>query len=169
MSADDITLQNLQHADGRIALENGSVDAWAGLDPIMAASQEGTGTELIYRNIDFNTYGFLNATEAFLAESPDLAQAVVDAYAQAQEWAAENPEEVVTLLAEAAEIDPAIAERVIADRTNLAIDLVPGAEQQAVLEVVAPILVSNGDVASQENVDEALATLFDPTFAEAAQ
>lgn len=169
VSADDITLQNLQHADGRIALENGSVDAWAGLDPIMAASQEGTGTELIYRNIDFNTYGFLNATEAFLAESPDLAQAVVDAYAQAQEWAAENPEEVVTLLAEAAEIDPAIAERVIADRTNLAIDLVPGAEQQAVLEVVAPILVSNGDVASQENVDEALATLFDPTFAEAAQ
>lgn len=91
VSADDITLQNLQHADGRIALENGSVDAWAGLDPIMAASQEGTGTELIYRNIDFNTYGFLNATEAFLAESPDLAQAVVDAYAQAQQWAAENP------------------------------------------------------------------------------
>lgn len=31
----DITLQNVQHADGRTALANGSVDAWSGLDPIM--------------------------------------------------------------------------------------------------------------------------------------
>ena len=30
ISAKDVTVQNLQHADGRAALENGSVDAWSG-------------------------------------------------------------------------------------------------------------------------------------------
>ena len=67
LSADDVTVQNLQHADGRTALENGSVDAWSGLDPIMAGAEQ-KGAELFYRNLDFNTYGFLNATEYFLRE-----------------------------------------------------------------------------------------------------
>ena len=76
---DEVTVENLQHADGWAALQNGSVDAWAGLDPIMAGAEE-AGATLLYRNLDFNSYGFLNATETFLAEKPDLAQLVVDAY-----------------------------------------------------------------------------------------
>ena len=76
---DQVEVQNLQHADGRTALEQGSVAAWSGLDPIMAASEAESGTTLIYRNFDFNTYGFLNATQDFLDASPDLAQVGVDA------------------------------------------------------------------------------------------
>jgi sulfonate transport system substrate-binding protein len=34
----DVRLVLLQHADGRTALERGDVDAWAGLDPLMAIS-----------------------------------------------------------------------------------------------------------------------------------
>src|SRR5690606_33125847 len=82
----DITVQNLQHADGWAALQNGSVDAWAGLDPIMAGA-EVEGAQLVYRNLDFNTYGFLNAREDFLEEKPELAQLVVDAYEHARQWA----------------------------------------------------------------------------------
>src|SRR5690606_6285247 len=82
----DVEVQNLQHADGRVALETGAVDAWAGLDPIMADSELNAGSRLVYRNVDFNTYGFLNATEDFLEASPDLAQLVVDAYERAREW-----------------------------------------------------------------------------------
>ena len=63
LTIDDVQLQNLQHADGRAALDAGSVDAWAGLDPIMAAAEAESGDELLYRNVDFNSYGFLNATE----------------------------------------------------------------------------------------------------------
>ncbi len=59
-------MQNLQHADGRAALDAGSVDAWSGLDPIMAAAEVESGDELVYRNVDFNSYGFLNATEEFI-------------------------------------------------------------------------------------------------------
>jgi sulfonate transport system substrate-binding protein len=161
-------VQNLQHADGKTALENGSVQAWSGLDPLMAASEATAGSKLIYRNIDFNTYGFLNATESFLQESPDLAQLVVDAYEKARAWAQDNPEEVVRILAEVAAIDPAVAEKVIVERTKFDVDPVPGEAQREVLEVVGPIFVESGDVASQDAIDTALDTLLDDTFAEKA-
>ena len=164
----DVEVQNLQHADGRAALENGSVDAWSGLDPLMAASEAEAGSTLLYRNVDFNTYGFLNATQDFLDASPDLAQVVVDAYEKARAWAQENPDEVVDILAEVAGIDPAVAETVITERTTLDIDPVPGQAQRDVLEVVGPIFVESGDVASQDLVDTALDELFDPQFAENA-
>lgn len=164
----DVEVQNLQHADGKAALENGSVDAWSGLDPLMAASEAEAGSTLVYRNVDFNTYGFLNATQDFLDASPDLAQVVVDAYEKARAWAQENPDEVVAILAEVAGIDPAVAETVITERTTLDIDPVPGDAQRDVLEVVGPIFVESGDVASQDLVDTALDELFEPQFAEAA-
>ncbi|MFS0698606.1 aliphatic sulfonate ABC transporter substrate-binding protein [Cellulomonas sp. 179-A 4D5 NHS] len=164
----DVEVQNLQHADGKAALENGSVQAWSGLDPLMAASEATAGSTLIYRNIDFNTYGFLNATEEFLTENPDLAQVVVDAYEKARAWAEENPEEVAAILAEVAAIDPAVATTVITERTNLAVDPVPGDAQREVLEVVGPIFVESGDVASQDAIDDALEALLEPAFAEKA-
>lgn len=164
----DVEVQNLQHADGKAALENGSVDAWSGLDPLMAASEADAGSQLVYRNVDFNTYGFLNATQDFLDASPDLAQVVVDAYEKARAWAQENPDEVVAILAEVAGIDPAVAEKVITERTTLDIDPVPGDAQRTVLEVVGPIFVESGDVASAELIDAALDELFEPSFAEAA-
>ncbi|GEK20844.1 aliphatic sulfonate ABC transporter substrate-binding protein [Cellulomonas xylanilytica] len=165
---DQVEVQNLQHADGKAALENGSVAAWAGLDPLMAASEATAGSTLLYRNVDFNTYGFLNATESFLGKSPDLAQLVVDTYEKARAWAQENPEEVVAILAEVAAIDPAVAETVITERTTLDLDPVPGEAQRKVLEVVGPIFVANGDVPTQGDVDKALDELFEPSFAENA-
>lgn len=165
---DEVNVQNLQHADGGAALLNGTVDAWSGLDPMMAANEINSGASLFYRNIDFNTYGFLNATESFIADHPDLAQAVVDAYEKARAWFLENPEEAAALLAEVAGIDVAVAEKVLLERTVIDLDPVPGATQNAVLEKVGPIQVANGDIASQDLVDAALDSLFNTTFIEAA-
>ncbi|RIJ48990.1 aliphatic sulfonates ABC transporter substrate-binding protein, partial [Clavibacter phaseoli] len=125
------------------------------------------GSTLLYRNVDFATYGFLNATQSFLDASPDLAQAVVDSYEEARAWAVEHPDETAAILAQAAAIDPAIASTVIG-RTNLGVDPVPGDAQRAVLERVGPILVESGDVTDQGKVDTALDELFEPRFAEAA-
>ena len=102
---DEVTIENLQHADGKTALESGAVDAWSGLDPLLSTSVETAGSTIIYDNIDFNSYGFLNATETFLAASPDLAQLVVNAYEKARAWAIANPEETAAILAEVAGID----------------------------------------------------------------
>ena len=163
LSPTDVTVEILQHADGWAALQNGSVDAWAGLDPIMAGAEE-AGAKLLYRNVGFNSYGFLNATESFLAEKPDLAQAVVDAYEHARAWAKENPEETATILSEAAGLDLPVATKVIVERSNLDVDPIPGAAQIAVLEKIGPIFVESGDVTDQAKVDAALATLLNDSF-----
>lgn len=166
LSIDDVEVQNLQHADGRAALDGGSVAAWSGLDPIMAAAEVESGDTLIYRNVDFNSYGFLNATEDFIENHPDLAQAVVDAYEQAREWALAHPDETAALLAEVAGIDPAVATTVIEERSNLDVSGVPGADQIAVLEKIAPVLVDSGDVqGGKESVDKALDSIVNDTFA----
>jgi len=163
LEPDDITVENLQHADGWAALQNGAVDAWAGLDPIMAGAEE-AGATLIYRNVDFNSYGFLNATESFLEEKPALAQLVIDAYERARAWAAENPEETAAILAEVAGLDESIASKVILERSNLDVDPVPGDAQVALLEKIGPVFVELGDVATQDQVDDALATLIDDSY-----
>jgi sulfonate transport system substrate-binding protein len=161
---DEVTITQLQHADGKTALEAGTVDAWSGLDPLLSASVVNAGSKIIYDNPDFNSYGFLNATEAFIEKSPDLAQIVVDAYEKAREWAVANPDEAAAILAEVAGIDIAIAESVLIDRTNLEVDPTPGAKQTAVLKIIGPVFVAAGSVASQDQVDDALDTLYNTTF-----
>ncbi len=169
LDVSDVEVQNLQHADGRSALDGGSVDAWAGLDPIMAAAEVESGDKLIYRNVDFNSYGFLNATEEFLNDHADVAQVVVDAYEEARQWALENPDETAALLAEVAGIDPAVATTVISERSNLDVSGIPGDAQLAVLKKIAPVLVDSDAVTGgQDAVDAALDTIIEPTFAEKA-
>ena len=162
-----VEVVNLQHADGRTALDTGRVDAWAGLDPIMAAAQAENGDKIIYDHVDFNSYGFLNATEKFLRDSPDLAQTVVDEYERARAWAKRNPDRTAVILAEAAGVKPEIARATLA-RTKLDVDPAPGAKQAAVLKVIGPILVANGNIGDQAQADDALATLFDPIWADKA-
>lgn len=165
---DEVTIQNLQHADGKTALETGAVDAWSGLDPLLSTSVQTAGSKIIYDNIDFNSYGFLNATESFLQKSPDLAQVVVNAYEKARAWAQENPDQAAQILADVAGIDVSIATAVLTDRTNLDISPVPGDAQRDVLAVIGPIFVESGDVANQSDIDTALDELFEPEYAENA-
>ena len=164
----DVTVEVLQHADGWAALQNGSVDAWAGLDPIMAGAEQ-AGASLLYRNVGFNSYGFLNATETFLTTKPDLAQAVVDAYEHARAWAQEHPDETAQYVATEAGLDLAVATKVITERSNLDVDPIPGAAQVSVLEKIGPIFVELGDVKAQADVDAALSTLLNPTFVTRAE
>lgn len=167
LGPDDVTVENLQHADGRAALENGSVNAWSGLDPIMAGAEE-DGATLIYRNLDFNTYGALNATESFIEDSPEIAQTVVDSYEKAREWAAENQKETATILADVAGLETPVAEKVILERSNLDVSAVPGERLIDVLTVVGPIFVETHDVKDQALVDSALSTLINDSFAKKA-
>ncbi|MCU1530894.1 MAG: transporter substrate-binding protein [Arthrobacter sp.] len=163
LSAKDVTVQNLQHADGRAALENGSVDAWSGLDPIMAGAEQ-KGAKLFYRNLSFNTYGFLNATESFLKNKPKTAQAVVNTYEKARAWAAANPDETAQILAEVAGLDLAVAKTVVLERSNLDVDPAPGEAQRKVLAKIGPTFVETGDVKTQQQIDTAVATILDDSL-----
>ena len=167
LSASDVTITNLQHADGRAALERGDVDAWAGLDPNMAASQLQAGSTLLYRNVGFNTYGVLNAREEFIDGSPELVQAIVDAYAQARAWALANPADLAALYADQAQLTPEVAALVL-ERTTLDGDPVPGDAQREVLAGIVPLMAEGGDVPSEEVATQALDSLLVPDFARQA-
>lgn len=169
LSAPDVEIVNLQHSDGKIALEGGDVAAWAGLDPFMAQTELEAGSRLIYRNLDFNSYGLLNANEEFLEQEPQVAQTVVTAYERALAWITENPDAAVQTLAAAAGIKPEIARQQLLTRTDLGIDPVPGEPQRAVLSRMVPLLVTDGLVRSEQEATTALATLFEPRFAEQAK
>lgn len=160
----DVEVVDLQHADGRTALERGDVDAWAGLDPLMAQSQVDAGTKLVYRNPAFNSYGFLNAREKFLTHQPDLARKVIDVYERARVWIGEHPDEAVELLASEAELAPEVAAVVLKERTEVEVGPVPGDEQRAMLERILPMLVREGQVPSEQEARTALDTLFAPDF-----
>ncbi|QIM17387.1 aliphatic sulfonate ABC transporter substrate-binding protein [Leucobacter insecticola] len=169
LSASDVEIQNVQHADGRALLDGGSVAAWAGLDPIMAAAEVESGSRLIARNVDFNTYGFLNATEDFITDHADVAQVVVDAYEEARVWALAHPYETAQLLADAASIDIAVAETVINERSNLDVSGVPGKEQIEVLQRISPIIAESGDIkGGQATLDTAIASIVHDEFAKNA-
>src|SRR5882762_3606113 len=63
----DITPVLLQHPDGKTALIRGDVDAWAGLDPMMAQAEVEDGAKLFFRKPAANTWGILNVREQFCA------------------------------------------------------------------------------------------------------
>jgi sulfonate transport system substrate-binding protein len=161
----DIEHVSLQHADGRAALEQGRVDAWAGLDPLMAASELETGARLVYRNVGFNTWGFLNTTESFAREHPDTVRRVLVDYERARRWILANPDEAVKILSEEAHITPAVEKLQLA-RTDFSSPL-PGAEQARALKAAAPILLEEELVRKGTDVDQVVDQLIEPGFARA--
>lgn len=162
----DVEIVNLQHADGQAALARGDVDAWAGLDPIMATAEVTDGVKLLYRNPAFLSYGVLNVRENFLERSPELVEDVLECYETAREWIVANPDAAADLLAREASLDPAVARTVLLDRTIVEVPLVPGDAQRGVLETILPVLVAEGQVRSEEEARAALDSLYDTTIAQ---
>jgi len=164
LSGSDIEVVNLQHADGRVALERGDVDAWAGLDPYMAQTELELGSKLFYRNIDFNTYGFLNARESFINDYPGAVTRILQQYERARLWILENPDDASAILAQEADLTEDVSQVVLVDRTNFEIEPIPGDTQRAVLEVVIPVFEAENQLQPGSDVQESLDTLFRPEF-----
>lgn len=165
LTSSDVEIVNLIHADGQKALEAGDVDAWAGLDPLTATSELNAGSKIIYTNPAFNSWGVLSASDKFLASSGNILEIVLTQYQRARAWILENPDQAVAILARDASLDPTVASKVLLERTNVNVSLVPGAEQLAVWQTVAKVLVLEGAIKSQEAADNALATIINDTIA----
>jgi sulfonate transport system substrate-binding protein len=163
LSPSDIEIVNLQHADGKTALERGNVDAWSGLDPFIAQTIQQSGSRFIYRNPSFNSYGFVDAREDFIADHPEAVQAVVDSYEEARKWAKAHPDQLAALLASQANIALSVAQEELT-RTLVDIDPVPGDAQRAVLTRVEPIAVADSDIKSDDAGRNALSTLIEPKY-----
>jgi sulfonate transport system substrate-binding protein len=162
LKKDDVELVHLQHPDGRTALEKGDVDAWAGLDPHMAASEVQAGSRLLYRNKDFNSYGVLSVTEKFAKEHPQTIETVLSAYEKAREWSVKHPEELAELLAKESGLPLDVAKLQLT-RTDLSTPQL-SAKDVASSKGAAPILVSEELVRRGVNVDQVIDQLIDPAF-----
>lgn len=69
LTVDDIKLVPLIHPDGRLALENGNVDAWAGLDPDLAKVELQRNAIRFYRNPEILSGSVLIAREQFVKDN----------------------------------------------------------------------------------------------------
>ncbi len=167
LSQADIQYVNLPHADGRTALERGQVDGWAGLDPHMAASELQAGSKLIYRNKDFNTYGFLNGREEFVKKYPATTRTLIGLYERAKQWVQDHPDDAAKILADEAQLDLAVAKRELNDRMNFKVSGVPGETVVGVLKAVVPIINAEQLANQGANVDKAVTDLLDDSFAKA--
>ncbi|WP_375464552.1 aliphatic sulfonate ABC transporter substrate-binding protein [uncultured Methylobacterium sp.] len=158
----DAKLVLLQHADGRTALDRGDVDAWAGLDPMMAAAEIENGDHLLFRDAAANTWGLLAVREAFAAENPELVHAVVAAYERARLFAIRNPEALRSALVTATKLPEPVIARQLA-RTDLSEPAV-GEAQAGSIRAAGLALQQAGLIPTATDVPAAVNGLLDARF-----
>ena len=159
----DVKLVLLQHADGRLALERGDVDAWAGLDPLMAAAEVESGAKLFYRKAEDNTWGILNVREAFANENPALVKKVLAAYEEARAYARANPAELKKVLVEYTKLSEPVIERQLT-RTELTHSAI-GQAQVDTITAAGLALKEAGVLPATTDVKAAVDSLVDRRFA----
>src|SRR6202000_468403 len=119
LSEKDIQPVLLQHPDGKTALIRGDVDAWAGLDPMMAQAQVEDGARLFYRNKDANTWGILNASEDFLKSYPDLTKRVLAVYEQARKHCLDHYDDEKGVFINVTKLPAEVVDIQLKERTEL--------------------------------------------------
>ncbi len=115
----DVTVVILQHGDGKLALLRGDVDAWAGLDPLMASAESRTAPSCSTATRKPTTWGVLNVRESFAAENPEIVSRVLATYEKARQWSLDNPKELQKLLVAATKLPDAVIEKQLGERTEL--------------------------------------------------
>jgi sulfonate transport system substrate-binding protein len=133
LSEKDITPVLLQHADGKTALIRGDVDAWAGLDPMMAQAELEDGAKLFFRKPDANTWGILNVREAFLKEHPDIVRRVLAAYEEARKYSIANYDDLKKTMIVATRLPEAVVDKQLKERTELTHSRIGAPQRQSIL------------------------------------
>jgi sulfonate transport system substrate-binding protein len=158
----DVTLVLLQHADGKLALQRGDVDAWAGLDPIMASAEVENGDVLFHRKPENNSWGILNVREAFAKEHPEIVSRVIAAYEEARKKAIAEPDVLKAALVEATKLPDTVIARQL-ERTDLSYSKI-GDDQRATIEAAGLALQQAGVLKPEVDVKAVVADLIDPSF-----
>ena len=130
----DISEVLLQHPDGKTALIRGDVDAWAGLDPMMAQAQVEDGARLFYRNKDANTWGILNASEDFLKAYPDLTKRVLAVYEQARKYCLDHYDDEKSVFMNVTRLPGDVVDIQLKERTELTFNKIGLQQRDSILQ-----------------------------------
>ena len=164
LSEKDITPVLLQHPDGKTALIRGDVDAWAGLDPMMAQAEIEDGAKLFYRKPDANTWGILNVREEFLREHPDIVRRVLSVYENARRYSIANYDELKKTFMAVTKLPDAVVDKQLKERTDLNHSRI-GAPQRESILAAGVALQQAGVIDPKVDVKAALDTLIDDQVA----
>src|SRR5690349_22952945 len=107
-----------QHADGGNLLIRGDVDAWAGLDPMMAQHEIKDGARLFFRKPEANTWGILNAREEFAKDNPNITRRVLAAYEEARKYSLAHYDEYKKVFITVTGLEDAIVDKQLKERTE---------------------------------------------------
>ena len=158
----DVKLVLLQHQDGRLALERGDVEAWAGLDPLMAAAEVEGGAKLFYRKPEDNTWGVLNVREDFAKKNPEIVKRVLATYEKARQWSLANPAELKKSLVTATKLPDTVIDKQL-QRTELTHG--PIGKSQADTIIAAGLALQEAGVLDKAvDVKGTVAVLIDPQY-----
>jgi sulfonate transport system substrate-binding protein len=160
MSEKDITPVLLQHADGKTALIRGDVDAWAGLDPMMAQAEIEERARLFFRKPDANTWGILNVREQFLKEHPDLVRRVLATYEEARKYSLANYGELKQTFIGVTKLNEAVVDKQLKERTELSHSRI-GAPQRESILAAGLALQQAGVIDAKVDVKASLDALID--------
>jgi sulfonate transport system substrate-binding protein len=160
LSEKDITPVLLQHADGKTALIRGDVDAWAGLDPMMAQAEIEDGAKLFFRKADANTWGILNVREQFLKDHPDIVRRVLAVYEDARKYSLANYDELKKTFITVTKLPEAVVDKQLKERTELIHSRI-GAPQRDSILAAGLALQQAGVIEAKVDVKAALDSLID--------
>ncbi|WP_342359854.1 aliphatic sulfonate ABC transporter substrate-binding protein [Terrarubrum flagellatum] len=160
----DVKLVLLQHPDGKIALERGDVDAWAGLDPLTAAAEAEFGARLFFRKPEWNTWGVLNVSEDFAKKYPDIVTRVLKTYEDARKQAVAEPAALKASLVTATKLPDAVIDRQIA-RTDITSGTIGSTQAETIL-AAGLALQTAGVIKPETDVKAAVDALIEPRFAQ---
>jgi len=160
LSEKDITPVLLQHADGKTALIRGDVDAWAGLDPMMAQAEIEDGARLFLRKADANTWGILNVREAFLKDHPDIVRRVLAVYEEARKYSLANYDELKKSFIAVTRLPETVVDKQLKERTELTHSRI-GAPQRESILAAGLALQQAGVIDAKVDVKAALDGLID--------
>jgi sulfonate transport system substrate-binding protein len=160
MSEKDITPVLLQHADGKTALIRGDVDAWAGLDPMMAQAEIEDGAKLFFRDPAANTWGILNVREEFLKDHPDVVRRVLAVYEDARKYSLANYDDLKQTFVAVTKLPDAVVDKQLKERTDLSFSRI-GAPQRESILAAGLALQQAGVIEPKVDVKAALDGLID--------
>lgn len=158
----DVNIVIMTHANGKAAMDSGIVDAWAGLDPMMAQGELDGTSRLLFRAPDYNSFGVLNVSVDFAKSYPSIVRRVLVAYEKARLWSIEHPDDVIAMLAEASGMpNPVIAKQM--ERTDLTQPVI-GAKQRAVMIAVGEVFQKAGLVPESVKIADEVDAMIDASF-----
>jgi sulfonate transport system substrate-binding protein len=166
LSERDITPVLLQHPDGKTALIRGDVDAWAGLDPMMAQTQVEDGARLFYRSKEANTWGILNASDDFLKQYPDVTRRVIAVYEEARKYCLAHYDDEKRVFMAVTKLPGEVVDIQLKERTELTFNRIGTPQRDSILQA-GLALQQAGVLPASVDVKQALDGLIDDRYVSA--